>query len=84
MASYKFTPDNLPPEQLLTQFSWNDPIVAGYVNNFFILLTKDALRNMDRLGIENRSGQLRRRIYWKVWSASAICQVCGACSWQGT
>ncbi len=70
MASYKFTPDNLPPEQLLTQFSWNDPIVAGYVNNFFILLTKDALRNMDRLGIENRSGQLRRRIYWKVWSAA--------------
>lgn len=70
MASHKFTPENLPPEQLLTQFSWNDPVVAGYVNNFFVLLTKDALKNMDRLGIKNHTGQLRRNIYWKVWGAA--------------
>ena len=70
MASHKYTPENLPPEQLLTQFSWNDPVVAGYVNNFFVLLTKDALRNMDRLGIKNHTGQLRRNIRWKVWNAA--------------
>lgn len=70
MASYKFTPENIPPEQLLTQFSWNDPMVAGYVNNFFVLLTKDAMKNMDRLEIKNHTGMLRRAIYWKIWGAA--------------
>ena len=70
MASHKFTPENIPPEQLLTQFSWNDPMVSGYVKNFFVYLTRDALRNMDRLGIKNRSGMLRRAIYWKTWQAA--------------
>ncbi len=70
MASYKFTPENIPPEQLLTQFSWTDRTVDGYVRNFFPLLTKDALKNMDRLGIKNYSGKLRRAIYWKVWGAA--------------
>lgn len=70
MASHKFTPENIPPEQLLTEFSWNDPLVAGYVNNFFVMLTKDALRNMDRLGVKNYSGRLRRNIHWKVWNAA--------------
>ena len=70
MASHKFTPENIPPEQLLTKFSWNDPLMAGYVNNFFVLLTRDALRNMDRLGIKNYTGRLRRAIYWRTWSAA--------------
>lgn len=71
MASHKYTPENIPPEQLLTQFSWNDPLVAGYVNNFFALLTKDALKNMDRLEIGlHSSGRLRREIYWRVWGAA--------------
>lgn len=70
MASHQFTPENMPPEQLLTQFSWNDPMVAGYVQNFFVLLTKDALRNLDRLGVKNHSGRLRRAIHWKVWGAA--------------
>lgn len=70
MASHKFTPENIPPEQILTQFSWNDPMVSGYVKNFFVYLTRDALRNMDRLDIKNRSGMLRRAIYWKTWRAA--------------
>ncbi len=45
-------------------------MVAGYVNNFFVLLTKDAMKNMDRLGIKNHTGMLRRAIYWKIWGAA--------------
>lgn len=70
MASHKYTPETIPPEQLLTRFSWTDRQVAGYVNNFFPLLTKDALRNLDRLNVRNHSGMLRRAIYWKVWGAA--------------
>jgi len=71
MASYKLdqTMQQMPPEQILRAFSWSDPIVAGYVKNFFPLLVGDARRNMDRLGI-GVTGQLRRAIYWKTWRAS--------------